>query len=68
MLSLLRHKNPDDVDIICKTENQYPSKYHNQSSEILPLEDYENKTIVFDDMLVSKEARDTDGFFTLGGH
>ena len=39
MLSLLRDKNPDDFYIICKTANQYPSKYHNQSSEILSLED-----------------------------
>ena len=39
MLSLLKDKNPDDVYIICKTDNQYPSKFHNQSREILPLED-----------------------------
>ena len=62
MLSLLEEKNPDDVYIICKTENQYPSKFHNQSREILPLEDYGNKTIVFDDMLGSKEAKDIDAF------
>ena len=51
MLSLLEDTNPDDVYIICETDNQYPSKDHNQSSEKLPLEDYANKTIVFDDML-----------------
>ena len=68
MLSLLKDKNPDDVYIICKTENQYPSNFHNQSCEILPLEDYENKTIVFDDMLGSKEAEDIDAFFTRGRH
>ena len=65
MFSILKDKNPDDVYIICKTANQYPSKYHNQSSEILPLEDYGNKTIVFDDMLGSKEAKDIDAFFLL---
>ena len=58
MLSLLKNKNPDDVNIICKTDNQYPSNYHNQSSEVLHFEDYGNKTIVFDDMLGSKEAKD----------
>ena len=68
MLSLLKEKYPDDVYIICKTDNQCPSNYHNQSSEILPLEDYENKTIVFDDMLGSKEAEDIDVFFTRGRH
>ena len=62
MLSPLKDKNPDDVYIICRTDNQYPSKYDNQSSEILPLEDYGNKTIVFDDMLESKEAKDIDAF------
>ena len=68
MLSLLKDKNPDDVYIICKTDNQYSSKFHNQSREILPLEDYGNKTIVFDDMLGSKEAKDFDAFFTRGRH
>ena len=45
MLSLLKEKNPDDVYMICKTNNQYPSKHHNQyqSSEIVPLEDYGDK-------------------------
>ena len=62
MLSLLKDKNPDDVSTICKTDNQYPSKFHNQSREILPLEDNGNKTNVFDDMLGSKEAKDIDVF------
>ena len=68
MLSILKDKNPENVYIICKTANQYLSKYHNQSSEILPLEVYGNKTIVFDDMLGSKEAKDIGAFFTRGRH
>ena len=68
MLSPLKDKNSDDVYIICKTDNQYPSKFHNQSREILPLEEYGNKTIVFVDMLGSKEAKDIDAFFTSGRH
>ena len=68
MLSLIKGKNPDDVYIICKTDNQYPSNFHNQSREILPLEDYGNKTIVFYDMLGSKEAKDINAFFTRGRH
>ena len=55
MLSLLKDKNPDDIYTICKTDNQYPSEYHNQSSEILPLEEYGNKIFVFDDMLGSRQ-------------
>ena len=62
MLSLLKEKNRDDVYINCKTDNQYPSEYHNQPGEILPLEDFGNKTIVFDDMLGSKEAKNIDAF------
>ena len=68
MLSLLKDKNPEDVYIICKTNNQYPSKYHNQSSEMLLLEDYGNKTIVSDDMLGSKEMKVFDALFTRGRH
>ena len=39
MLSLLKDKSPDDVYIICRTHNEYSSKFHSQSREILPLED-----------------------------
>ena len=68
MLSQLKDKNPHDAYIICKTDNQYPSEYHNQSSDILPLEDYGNKTIVYNDMLGSKEAKDIYAFLTHGRH
>ena len=67
MLSLLKDKHPDDVYIICEIDNQYPSKYHNQSSETLPLADYRNETNVIDDMLGSKEVKDID-FFSRGRH
>ena len=68
MLSLLKDKNSDDVYIICQTNNQYPSKYHSQSSEIIPLEDHGHKTVVFDDMLGSKVAKEIDAFYTRGHH
>ena len=68
MLSLLIGKKPDDVYTTCKTGNQYPSKYLNQSNQILTLEDYGIETIVFDDMLRLKEAKDFDAFFTRGRH
>ena len=68
MLSLRKDKNPEDVYKFCKTGNQYPSKYLNQSSGMLTLEDYGNKTIVFHDKLGSKEARDIETFLTRGRH
>ena len=68
MLSLLKDKNPDNVSIICKTDNQFHPKYHKQSSEMLPLEDYREKIIVFHDMLRSKEAKDTDALFNRARH
>ena len=58
----MKDKNPDDDFIICKTDSQSPSKYHKQSGEILHLEDYEDKTVVFGYMLASKEAKDIDAF------
>ena len=63
VLSLLKDKTPDDVYIICKTDNQFSSKYYNQSSEISFLEDYREKTFVFDDLLGSKEVKDIQAFF-----
>ena len=68
MLSLLKDQKPDDVYTTCKTGNQYPSKCLNQSNEIIHLEGYRNKTIVFDDMLGSKEAKDVHAFFNRGCH
>ena len=66
MSSLLKDKNPEDAFLFCKTDNQYPSKYPYQSSGTLSLDDYENKTIVFDDMLGSKETKDFDDFCIRG--
>ena len=67
-LSLSKDKNPHDVYIICKTDNQYPSEYHNHPSDIIPLEDSGNKTIVYNDMLRSKQAKDIYAFLTHGRH
>ena len=61
-LSLSKDKNPDVVYIICKTDKRYLSKYYHQSGETLPLEDYDDKTIDFDDMLRSKEAKQIGAF------
>ena len=68
MLSLIKDENPDDVFIICKTDNQKPSKNLNQSREILPLEDSGNTTFVIDDISGWKQAIGFDVFFTRGRH
>ena len=68
ILSPLKYKNANDFFLICGTDNPNPSKCPYQSSEILPLEGYGNKTFIFDDMLRSKEVKDIDAFFTRGRH
>ena len=68
MANILKTKHPNDVYIISKTEDQYPQKYKNQSNKIFPLEEYINKTIVLDDVLVTKLANYIDQFFTQGKH
>ena len=68
MNHILNKLNPDDVYIICRSKGQYPDKYVNQSTELLPLEDYQNKTVFFDDMLCSKKTGEIDQFFTRSRH
>ena len=68
MLDILKRFNPENVYIISRTENQYPLKYYNQSTEIEILNFYENSSVVFDDMLGTKQARDIDQFFCRGRH
>ena len=48
--------------------NQYPKFKAQTSDEIQPLEYYENSTVVFDDMLVSKQESNIDLIFTRGRH
>ena len=54
--------------IITKSLNQYPKIKAQTSDEIQPLEHYENSTVVFDDMLLSKQESNIDLFFTRGRH
>ena len=67
-LNILKEINPRNVYIIAKTEDQYPLKYINQSTEIENLDFYENSHVIFDDMLGSKQAKDIDQFFCRGRH
>ena len=58
----------EPIFIITKSLNQYPKIKAQTSDEIQPLEYYENSTVVFDDMLLSKQESNIDMFFTRGRH
>ena len=63
-LFLLRKQEP--LFIITKSLNQYPNIKAQTSDKIQPLENYESSDVVFDDMLLSKQASNIDLFFTRG--
>ena len=58
----------EPIFIITKSSNQYPKIKAQASDELQPLEPYENSTVVFDDMLLSKQKSNIDLFFTRGRH
>ena len=63
---LLQKQEP--IFIITKSLNQYPNIKAQTSDEIQPLNEYENNTLAFDDMLPSKQESNIDLFFTRGRH
>ena len=63
---LLQKQEP--IFTITKSLYQYPNIKAQTSDEIQPLENYENSTVVFDDMLLSKQQSNIDLFFTWGRH
>ena len=46
------HQKQEPIFIITKSLNQYPIIKAQTSDEIQPLENYENSTVAFDDMLL----------------
>ena len=58
----------EPISIIKKSLNQYPYIKAQTSYEIEQLENYENSTVVFDVMLLSKQENNIDLFFTRGRH
>ena len=58
----------EPIFIITKSLNQYPKIKAQTSDEIEPLEHYENSTVVFDDIILSKQESNNDLFFTQGRH
>ena len=67
-MNLILHQKQEPIFIITKSLNQYPNIKAQTSDEIQPLERYENSTVVFDDMLLSKQESTIDLFFTRGRH
>ena len=63
---LLQKQEP--IFIITKSLNQYPNIKAQTSDENQPLKQYENSTVVFDDMLLSKQESNIDLLFTRGRH
>ena len=64
--NLLQKQEP--IFKIKKSLNQYPNIKAQISDEIQPLEKFENTTVVFDDMLLSKQESNNDLFFTRARH
>ena len=63
---LFRKQGP--VFINTKSLKQNTNIKAQTSGEIQPLESYENNIVVFDDILLSKQKRNIDMFFTRGRH
>ena len=66
MNHILLKKDPSVI--ITKSLIQYPIINAQTLNEIEPLQNYENSTVVFDDMLLSKQESNIDLFFTRGRH
>ena len=61
-------KKQESIFIITKLSNQYPNNKAQTSDENETIENFENSTVVFDDMLPSKQENNIDMFFTQGRH
>ena len=62
------HRKRQPIFSNTKSVNQYPNIKAKTSDEIQPLNEYENSTVNFDDMLLSKQEGNIDLFFTRGRH
>ena len=66
LMNHILQQKQEPIFIITKSLNQYPNIKAQTSDEIESLENYENSTVVFDDMLLSKQESNVDLFFTRG--
>ena len=60
------YQKQETIFVITKSINQCPNINNQTSYEIEPLEKYENSTVDFDDMLLSKQESNIKTFFTRG--
>ena len=58
----------EPIFTVTESLNQHPAIKAQTSEEIEPIEIYKNSTVVFDDMLLSKQKSNIDLFFTRGCH
>ena len=65
-MNYLLFQKQDPSFKITKSPNQYPNIKAQTSPEFQPLENYENSTVVFDDIMLSKQKSNIDLFFTRG--
>ena len=68
LMNHILSQKQEPIFIITKSLNQYPNIKAQTSDEIQPLKNYENSTVVFDDLLLSKQESNIDLFFTRGRH
>ena len=68
LMNHILHQKQEPILIITKSLNQYPNIKVQTSEEIQPIENYGNSTVVFDDMLLSKQESIFDLFLTRGRH
>ena len=68
LMNHILHQKQEPILINTKSLNQYRNINAQTSDDIQLLENYENSTVVFDDMLLSKQESDIDLFFTWTRH
>ena len=67
-MNYILHQKQEPIFIITKSLNQYPKIKAQTSDEIELLQNHENSTVVFDDMLLSKQESNINLFITRGRH
>ena len=68
LMNHILYQKQEPIFIITKSLNHYLNINAQTSDEIEPLENFENTSLVFDDMLLSKQESNIDRLFTRGRH